>query len=392
MINEKHEWADKNLSIDLPILREKGENQDLEFIESFPQNVRDLSKEIAAFATSNTGVILLGISNNGDLIGLQEATDVLGRDQLLRRVEGICRSAIKPAITPIAKFAIESERVVLILTVPKGSQPVYYSHQIPYVRHITESRPAEPHEVIELIRNHLATSFGNKQQQELNHKSKFHSELASILIDILIHNDEIEERQVNPWLEMWRANFKHAASKIRELTAEYVPGEDGLEKNLDALSEALDKAATFRLYLGCGPELDRLIKEVAELAQKLKKDIIDTIPLSEESISEIKELVRSTSRKLNNLASRSTQLIESGRIEELKAEASKLGYQLLKASYYDIKVLGQDFKQALRSIAKELHLIETVRLYMDGGQSLRKLLQKISQNSERLSNIIIQLR
>ena len=47
------EWADEQLSRDLSVLRARGENQDLEYIESFPQNVRELAKEIAAFATSN---------------------------------------------------------------------------------------------------------------------------------------------------------------------------------------------------------------------------------------------------------------------------------------------------------------------------------------------------
>jgi hypothetical protein len=46
-------WADEQLSKDLPHLRARGENQDLEYMESFPQNMRDLGKEIAAFATSN---------------------------------------------------------------------------------------------------------------------------------------------------------------------------------------------------------------------------------------------------------------------------------------------------------------------------------------------------
>ena len=45
------QWADERLSADLPVLRARGESQELEYIESFPQNVRELGKEIAAFAT-----------------------------------------------------------------------------------------------------------------------------------------------------------------------------------------------------------------------------------------------------------------------------------------------------------------------------------------------------
>ncbi len=96
-------WADEQLSKDLPVLRACGENQDLEYMESFPQNVRELAKEIAAFATSNAGTILIGVSNTGDLIGLEGTSSPDGRDGFLRRVEGICRGTIKPAITPIVE-------------------------------------------------------------------------------------------------------------------------------------------------------------------------------------------------------------------------------------------------------------------------------------------------
>ncbi|GAF69599.1 unnamed protein product, partial [marine sediment metagenome] len=133
------EWVDFQLSKDLPILRARGESQDLEYMESFPQNVRELSKEIAAFASSNQGTILIGVSDVGDLVGLENAEDFSRRDELLRRIEGVCSGTINPSITPIVKFCIEENKVVLAILVPKGSQPIYYSHHIPYVRHITQS-------------------------------------------------------------------------------------------------------------------------------------------------------------------------------------------------------------------------------------------------------------
>jgi ATP-dependent DNA helicase RecG len=103
---EYPDWADHNLSAELPILRARGENQELEYIEGFPENVRELAKEIAAFATSNQGTILVGVSDEGDLIGLREAGKSEGRDAFLRRLECICSGTVKPAITPTARFAV----------------------------------------------------------------------------------------------------------------------------------------------------------------------------------------------------------------------------------------------------------------------------------------------
>ena len=58
-------WVDEQLSKDLPLLRAMGESQNLEFKEEMPNQISDLAKEIAAFATSNTGTILLGVEDNG---------------------------------------------------------------------------------------------------------------------------------------------------------------------------------------------------------------------------------------------------------------------------------------------------------------------------------------
>jgi hypothetical protein len=335
------DWADERLSKDLPVLRARGENQDLEYKESFPRNVRRLAKEIAAFATSNTGTVLVGVSDKGDLVGLEEAKTADGRDQLLQRVEGLCRGTVKPAITPTAKFAIEAGKAVLVLIVPKGSQPVYYCHNVPYIRHITESRPAEPHEVIMLVRSDWAARAPQGVEEELDAESQLLSELGRIINDILIYADEVSERNVNPWLEMWRTEFTYSASELRELAAEDIAVEKNIAGDLNELADALDEVAKLRLFMGSGPELDRLTKEAATLARELKQDLIDPIPLSEGSLDDLRALIVASSRKLSNLVSRADELMDSGHVEELQSEASDIGLNLLRASYYNIEPPGE---------------------------------------------------
>ena len=131
-------------------------------MENFPANARELAKEIAAFATSNAGTILIGVSDSGELVGLPSCATADGRDQIIRRLEGITRGTVRPAVTPTARFALENGVIVLVLSVPKGLQPVYYSSNTPYVRHLTEARPAEPHEVIERVTEYLQRSGGRR--------------------------------------------------------------------------------------------------------------------------------------------------------------------------------------------------------------------------------------
>ena len=117
------EWVDQQFSNDLPNYRARGEGQDIEFKKEFPEHVSSLAKEIAAFATSNTGTILIGVDDDGDLVGLEGLEDVKARDNLLNRLAGICCGTVKPAVTPRPIWAIEGNRLVLAITVPKGTEP-----------------------------------------------------------------------------------------------------------------------------------------------------------------------------------------------------------------------------------------------------------------------------
>src|SRR5437899_2152508 len=91
-------WVDKALSADLPRLRSAGEGQALEYMEQFPENVHELGKEIAAFATSNPGVIIIGVADDGSVVGLPGAEAMSARDKWTQRVEGICNGTVKPPV------------------------------------------------------------------------------------------------------------------------------------------------------------------------------------------------------------------------------------------------------------------------------------------------------
>jgi len=383
------DWADQQLSADLPILRACGESQELEYKEIFPEHVRDLAKEIAAFATSNTGTILLGVSNSGDLVGLEEVDIASGRDQLLRRLEGICAGTVKPSITPTAKFAVEAGKVVLVLVVPKGAQPIYYVGNIPYIRHLTEARPADPHEVVELVRGYISEGVIGAIDEEPDKKQELYSELARILNGILIYADEADDRAVNPWLDMWRSEFGYAASELREIAVQETALEEGVSEELNKLADALNAVASFQLTLGCGQELERLTLEAAKHAEEIKKQRIDSIPLSENSLKQVRELIYTTSRKLEGLTARASNMVDSGQIEDLQSEASGVGMTLLHVAYYNIDQIGVgNIKDNLLEVGHELHLVETMRLYMDGGRSVQAVIDRVSSSSEKLAKIV----
>lgn len=384
-------WADEKLSKDLPVLRSRGEGQYLEYKQIFPQNTRDLAKEIAAFATSNQGTILIGVSDSGDLLGIDGADNQEERDDLLKRLEGICRGTVKPAITPVAKFAVENDLIVLVINIPHGRQPIYYSNNIPYVRHLTEARPAEPHEVLELIAEYLNDQKIGGSENIANARSEFYSDLAKVVGATLIYADQSRDREVNPWLDQWRTEFSYAASELRELSVRDIAIEENLVQELKEAASSLDEVATLRLTIGSGKDLEELTEKAKERLVALKQSRIDSIQLSDDSLNQVREMIIVTERKLHDLVSRSYDMVETGKIEELQDEASGLGHGLLKIAQYNINALGDGVKEELTAIGRTLHLVETMRLYADGGKSTQAILDRISESTNCLHQLIAKL-
>ena len=377
-------WIDEALSTELPLLRDRGEGQHLEFMARYPENGHELSKEIAAFASSNPGTILIGVADDGSLAGLDDVDTPEGRDHLCRRIEGVCSGNVRPAITPVVKFAKEGEVVVLAIEVPRGAQPVYYSRNTPYVRHLSRSRPAEPHEVIErvgewLAKNPLAPATDDEG-------SRFLSSLAATLIEVLIYGGEFEKRNVNPWLDLVRTQLRTAGEELRRLASEDSAVKKGLEDRLRSIADKLDAAASHRLAMGgdSWKSLAGYVTSAVSEAAQLKAEHIDTVSLSAEAKQEIDDMIRRSARELSDLDRRAEAMANDGRIEELQEEASRIGRQLLAISHYPIPEQGDEFSDQLREIGGGLHLIETERLYMDGGQSMRRIVGRVHDFSSKL--------
>jgi len=334
-------------------------------------------------------MIIIGVSDEGDLVGLDEARTADGRDLLLRRVEGICRGTVKPSITPAARFAVEKDQVVLVLIVPKGSQPIYYSNNVPYVRHITESRPAEPHEVIERVRSRIPVTEVSGEREDPY--SAFLSCVAAIVVDVIIYGEEADQREVNPWVDMWRAQFASAAGELRELAAQDIAETRGMAGELTKLATALDRVASFKLYMGCGPEFSGRVNEVLELARRFKHERIDPLPVSQASLDVARKTVVSASRRLADVKSRMHEMVDQGRVQDLQAEASAIGYEILRISHYQIDDLLEGLSERLRAIGRRLHLIETMQLFLDGGRSVRAVCDAVQQGADELAQVATEL-
>lgn len=119
------------------------EGQEIEFMKELPQNGHELTKEIAAFATSNPARIYLGIGKDKAIIGILDAN----RDDILNRLAGLIKSNVNPPIKVDPTYIDYNGKFILRIDVPKGIEPIYPSNKIAYVRILTCSDLATPDQI-----------------------------------------------------------------------------------------------------------------------------------------------------------------------------------------------------------------------------------------------------
>ena len=92
-----------------------GEDSTIEFKRRLPR--RDsLADEIAAFANARGGVILIGVDDHGDIVGL----DQHNLDQTEKTVVEVCRDSIEPQVSIFTEKLRFDGKVLLKLDVPRS--------------------------------------------------------------------------------------------------------------------------------------------------------------------------------------------------------------------------------------------------------------------------------
>ncbi len=219
-------------------------------------------------------------------------------------------------------------------------------------------------------------------------EGRFFSRLASLLIDLLIFGTEAEERSINPWLGQSRALFGGSARELRELALEEAAARHFLSRPLEELADSCDEFATFRMYSGCGEAFAALLSAAVGQASRLKSACIDPLPVSADSLAEVRLAVVNASRQLRGLADRAERLAQQGRLDDLLCEPSQVGLALLRLGHHDVDAIRKGLAERLREIGRDLHLVETARIACDGGRSVQAVIDRIRQGRERLAALV----
>ncbi len=382
-------WADSRMSRDLPTLRAKGEGQHLEYMSKFPDNRWDLAKEIAAFASSGGGQILIGVDNAGQLVGI-DCEDVSQRDKYMNSIQGIARGTVNPAVTPRAGFACEEGRVVLFIRVQKGPQPVCYCKGKPYVRHLTESRPATPEEVIQRVLAWAGVKLSEEGVQT-DDKSEYYwkPRLDNILVDLLIAIDEMPSLSLDPGPDYLQSVCSVSSSGLRQLIIDYLQDEDAVADALRRLADGCDEVVaelnvrhseTWQILEGTCPR-------AKQAAEEIRESLLGGPPVDESFLQNAKQTIKAAARKARDLILRADRMIDAGRQSDLLYEASEIGDELIRLAYYPLPFLRREDKEVLQEAARSLHLLPNQQQLFGFVGSHVELRRRIAEQTERIEHV-----
>ena len=129
-----------------------GENSYIEFKE---ENIRakDLAEEIVAFANSEGGMILIGVDDIGNIVGV---SDILIEEKIIN----VCRNNCIPNIIPAFHSVEINGETIAVITISKGLNKHYYTtdHKY-YLRVGTTKRIASREELLRLFEANGALHF-----------------------------------------------------------------------------------------------------------------------------------------------------------------------------------------------------------------------------------------
>ncbi len=110
-------------TLELLELIEKGEDSQTQFKERF-DSIDSLAAEICAFSNSNGGNILVGVSDDGEIIGLS-IEDI---KKLNQWVSNACSQKIDPQVSVTTQNIKYMDKIVMVINVPIGTNKPYMAN------------------------------------------------------------------------------------------------------------------------------------------------------------------------------------------------------------------------------------------------------------------------
>lgn len=165
--------ADEKVSIDWKELIEKGENNFVEFKSSIRWDYKlsatnksleyVIAKTISAFMNTEGGKLIIGVDDDGNVLGLENDYKTLGskpnKDGFLLQIDNIINAYLGKEFHEYVNVAIEmiNGREICIIDISDSSQPVFVQNQVNdefFIRASASSQPMSMREATDYIASH----------------------------------------------------------------------------------------------------------------------------------------------------------------------------------------------------------------------------------------------
>jgi len=127
--------------IELLEIIKKGEDSFTEFKEEMTHQDK-LAASIVAFANTEGGNLIIGVSDDGEILGVADL------DKGMQRIDNICANNCEPTVYATIEKLIIDDKKILIVKIPKGPQRPYRTNKgIHYIKTASGKRIASPGEL-----------------------------------------------------------------------------------------------------------------------------------------------------------------------------------------------------------------------------------------------------
>lgn len=291
-----------------------------------------------------------------DTLGEPGAPDIA--TTILRKIDGasvfVCDVSIvsrpesgRPCPNPnvllelgYALKSLRSERVVLVFNTAFGEVnelpfDLRFKRVLTYQMSDTEEPSA--------VRRSLTTDLTSALRIILKHiewesrgkqSTAYFASLNQTLTQIILFGEESRQRPVNPWAQQVVDKFESSTGEIRKLAADAVAEELKIIDDLETLADCLAEVVDYPKALGreSWDKFNSTVDKAVDKAWGIKRQHIDSLPLSEESKQQVPELIREQIRQIQQWVTRYNRSPENVRYQlfsDFLSSISHAGYVLL---------------------------------------------------------------
>lgn len=149
-----------------------GESKNIEFKIDLP-NSNTLAKTINTFSNTGGGKLIIGVSDQGNIIGLEPDVNIF---ELKDKVASIIYETCYPTVLPDIYTTTIDDHLLLIIEVCRGNLLPYYlkskgKNEGVYIRIGATNRKASHDNILELERQRMNISFDQEANREVNFNS-----------------------------------------------------------------------------------------------------------------------------------------------------------------------------------------------------------------------------